>query len=671
MQIGLIIRRFGERGGGAERYTFRLAHTLMRAGHRVHIFCERAEAGISTEIALHEVAPMKRWYPRFLGPLIFHWAVQKKIRETSPMMDVIWAMTPTYPVDLYRMSDGIFLHWYRMQSRTPMGRGLRGLLRPVGWVNLFLEKRVLSGGSRYIIANSRLCHHQAIDLYGVDQETIGVVYNGVDRSVFNPNVRALRPEIRKQYGIQAEAQVILFMSMNFKRKGLSRLIDALAVLRPTHPNLCLMVVGKDRRAPYLRQAKRKGIADALYFVPTIPQPAPFYGVADLLVLPTRYDPCANVCLEAMACGVPVITTSQNGASEWITEGVNGFVLDPSANGDTLARKIQEALAPHALAHLRHNAAVMSGVNAPDSNKAIETIFERLTTSSAPILERVPAGGTSACTEILIINQLFRDLLQRHDLLSYDRFMCCQGCVLKDIPLRTMTRVTLDGMEFYLKRHRSTRWRAIPWGQVSEGRREWNHLLAFQRVGLPTPQPVATGERRFSSRSFVMTESLAGYQSLEQWIPSVLSKCQEPDRGTIKSRLVRSVAQLARRMHRAGFYHRDFYLTHLLINTQQLLQGDPSIEIKIIDLQRVIRYPLWQSRWQVKDLAALNFSAPLLFSLRDRLQFYKIYSGGKSLTIADRHRIRAIDRKTGRIARHTVSIFKKRKAKGMAGVRHVL
>ena len=88
----------------------------------------------------------------------------------------------------------------------------------------------------------------------------------------------------------------------------------------------LWVVGKGNPAPYQRQARRLGVAERLKFWGPQADLAPFYQAATVLALPTIYDPCSNVVLEALACGTPVITTTANGAAEFLTPGENGEIL---------------------------------------------------------------------------------------------------------------------------------------------------------------------------------------------------------------------------------------------------------------------------------------------------------------------------------------------------------
>ena len=102
----------------------------------------------------------------------------------------------------------------------------------------------------------------------------------------------------------------------------------------------LWVVGKGREAPYRRAAASLGLADRVRFWGPVAETAPFYQAATALALPTLYDPCSNVVLEALACGTPAVTTTANGAAEFLSPGENGAVLptphDIAALGEALS-----------------------------------------------------------------------------------------------------------------------------------------------------------------------------------------------------------------------------------------------------------------------------------------------------------------------------------------------
>jgi UDP-glucose:(heptosyl)LPS alpha-1,3-glucosyltransferase len=168
--------------------------------------------------------------------------------------------------------------------------------------------------------------------YPIPPEKVFVAYNGVDTVKFRPEKAGkARAEVRARYGYGDEP-VALFVGSGFGRKGLTAVIKALPVVKTISQDinrLRLLVVGKDDPGPYMRLAARLSVADKVTFAGATTRPEEFYGAADIFVLPTKYDPFSNATLEAMACGLPVVTTSQNGVAELIADGEDGFVIkDP-------------------------------------------------------------------------------------------------------------------------------------------------------------------------------------------------------------------------------------------------------------------------------------------------------------------------------------------------------
>jgi UDP-glucose:(heptosyl)LPS alpha-1,3-glucosyltransferase len=176
--------------------------------------------------------------------------------------------------------------------------------------------------------------------YPIPEEKIAVVYNGVDIEHFHPRNRQYREEIRRRHGIGREDWVLLFVSNNFRMKGLGFLIKALDNVRKGgHPPFKLLILGRDRQGSYLRLAREIGISEEVVFAGSTDEPEKYYGASDLLIHPTFYDACSLTVLEALASGLPVITTHSNGASGIITQGQEGFIISDPREGQALVEKI--------------------------------------------------------------------------------------------------------------------------------------------------------------------------------------------------------------------------------------------------------------------------------------------------------------------------------------------
>jgi UDP-glucose:(heptosyl)LPS alpha-1,3-glucosyltransferase len=159
----------------------------------------------------------------------------------------------------------------------------------------------------------------------VAPERLALVYNGLDRDRFRPLKEPERAALKSRLGLSTGTPVVLFAGSGFFRKGLTFLIEAFGSLK--NREAVLWVVGRGNLAPYQRQARRLKLGSRIKFWGPQADLGPFYQAATTLALPTIYDPCSNVVLEALGCGLPVITTAANGAAEFLTPGETGAILD--------------------------------------------------------------------------------------------------------------------------------------------------------------------------------------------------------------------------------------------------------------------------------------------------------------------------------------------------------
>lgn len=357
MKIALIQKNFSSHKGGAEQYAVNLAGALMRQGHEVTVFANQWDRS-SAEGLKFEYVPMIK-SPSFLQTFSFVRNTQKALSKGR--YDIVHSLARVFPQDVYRMSDGIYRYWLMVKEQNRLKRLMHFFsLRHLAI--LWIEKQIFAKGNfRRIIANSQLCKGHAIQYYNVDPAHITVIQNGVDFGRFNPRVRvAYREKLRKLYNIAERDLVILFVAMNFRRKGLIPLLKAIGNLSDSY-RVKLLVVGKGKIEYFTKIALKLGIDRDVIFAGSASKTEEYYGAADFFVLPTYYDPFANVCLEALACGLPVITTRTNGASELIKHGKNGFVVNKPDDIKELSEaiiklinpKLRDSMAENAFESVKH------------------------------------------------------------------------------------------------------------------------------------------------------------------------------------------------------------------------------------------------------------------------------------------------------------------------------
>jgi UDP-glucose:(heptosyl)LPS alpha-1,3-glucosyltransferase len=340
MKIALGIRDFSPSKGGAERYLVELMQFLAQEGHEVHVFAHRFEGGIEG-LYFHTVTPFP--FPKGLRILSFALKCLKQMKRDT--FDVIMGVGNTCQADLLQPHGGVHWKWFWRSLRAyknPWLWGVKFLGKIVSlkqWVEGLVEDAPYRTGVKKIVAISEMVKRDIVDYYGIPEEEVEVIYNGVDTEYFHPRNKAYREKIRSLYGLSPQDVVLIFVSHNFRLKGLRYLIQALSLIKKRNGNVKLLVVGRDNKRPYWHLAEKVGCGKDVFFAGGVRDLERYYPSADILVHPTFYDACSLVVLEALASGVPVITTRYNGAGGIISDGQEGFVLEDPREVETLTEKI--------------------------------------------------------------------------------------------------------------------------------------------------------------------------------------------------------------------------------------------------------------------------------------------------------------------------------------------
>lgn len=229
---------------------------------------------------------------------------------------------------VFRAGDGVHASWIERLARVRGALGRIGLrLNPYHRYVIDAEREMFAHPAlRAVICNSTLVRDEIRTFYGVSEDKLHVIYNGVDLDAFTPALAAThRQSLRAANGIAADAPLFLFVGSGFERKGVPQLLAAFARLRDTRARL--VVVGADRKLDAMRAlADKLGIGARTLFTGPLHDVKPWYGAADAFVLPTLYDPCPNAALEALACGLPVLTSTACGAAELLSAGASGEIV---------------------------------------------------------------------------------------------------------------------------------------------------------------------------------------------------------------------------------------------------------------------------------------------------------------------------------------------------------
>jgi UDP-glucose:(heptosyl)LPS alpha-1,3-glucosyltransferase len=342
--------------GGCETYIADLARRLVADRHEVHLYACRWDAAALPQGMHYHALPVLRG-PRFLRPWRFGALCQRALQQAGH--DVSIGFDKTWGQDVLFPQGGLHAasveHNLR-KFRHPLQRGLARLSKwfdLAHWSYARLERRQYLGCPRpLVIVNSAMVRGHFQHYYGIGPENLHVIPSAIDANRFVDQDRPRRRLAwRQQWGIAPEENVALFAAMNYRLKGLEPLLRAVrrlpeqAAYRTAKHPFRLLVAGNPRVGGYRRLARRLGISGQVQFIGHCPDMRNAYFAADFLVHPTFYDPCSLVVLEAMACGLPVITTRYNGASELLRPLQEGYVIADPHEHDRLAWCLAQLLDP--------------------------------------------------------------------------------------------------------------------------------------------------------------------------------------------------------------------------------------------------------------------------------------------------------------------------------------
>ena len=335
--------------GGCETYISDLARRLSVDNHEVHLYaCRWDPESLPSSVQVHLLPELHG--PRFLRPWLFAASCARALREEQNQItigfDKTWGQDILYPQGgFHAASVGNNL----LKYSSPFARRLAGLCKKFDlahWSFTALERKQYREDDRSIVlVNSEMVRQHAIKFHGIDQERVRVLPNAIDPDRFaEPDRPRRRIEWRQRWGLRPEDTVGLFVAMNYRLKGMEPLLHAVARL-PRTTSFRLLIAGNPRFQAYERLARRLGIGDLVRFLGPRRDVHNCYFAADFLIHPTFYDPCSLVVLEGLACGLPIVTSRYNGASELLHPPEDGFVIENPHDHASLADAIAGLLDP--------------------------------------------------------------------------------------------------------------------------------------------------------------------------------------------------------------------------------------------------------------------------------------------------------------------------------------
>ena len=357
-----VVSPFLDKRHGTERCVAEQVERLAgKYGYEVHLYCQRVEDIEGVErfrpgegrragrIVWHRITDAPG--PHLVKYLWWYYANQRERRRDSARgvkYDAVYS-----PGINCRDADAITVHivfrelYERVGEELGLGNlPLRAWPRAVHRKLYYaliraLERRIYTNPRVQLAAVSGLTAREVKEHFG--RKDVRVILNAVDQDRFNPSVRlSRRGEARRRFRYPDGDFVLLLMGNDWKKKGLDTLLEAVAMC--SELPLRVLVAGRDDRGPYEAAIARLGLAGRVQFAEPSGDVVPFFAAADAYVGPSLHDSFALPPAEAMACGLPVVTSVMNGGAEVIVDGTDGFVLQDPRDPVELAAVLRKLFA---------------------------------------------------------------------------------------------------------------------------------------------------------------------------------------------------------------------------------------------------------------------------------------------------------------------------------------
>jgi UDP-glucose:(heptosyl)LPS alpha-1,3-glucosyltransferase len=355
-KIVLAIENFSKHKGGAESYAVSLASTLTENGWETHLFGKNWDG--EPRAAIFHRIKIPKLLPSWTKMILF--ALKHKKMAKSQAFNVILGFGNTIYMNVYQSHGGVHRFstarklytekniFFRSIKRLLIGFSLKDKVR--NWIE---SAPFRLDPKPKIIAISLMIKKDFTSFYHINEREIKVIYNGIDTTKYNRGLKErLRGSIRQHLRITDNDIAFLFISYDLKKKGMVPLIEAAAKLKKLNfTNFKVVVVGEPPYPLLLKRVKRLSLEDTVIFTGPTKTPEDYYANCDVLVLPTFYDACSLVVIEAMACGLPAVTTIYNGAAGIITNEKDGYIISHPPHSAELVEAMKALMVPERLKNM--------------------------------------------------------------------------------------------------------------------------------------------------------------------------------------------------------------------------------------------------------------------------------------------------------------------------------
>jgi len=322
--VYLFIKNFSPKGG-VESFCYRFREFLLSKGYRPYVVCASNTSSIEKDI-------IETGYLR-AGRFTKTWSYlsrSQKILSQIPPNATSMSFGSIPGCTIFR-TGGVHKNFLKKSIKGYPGiKGIRKRasrsINPINYYNPVIDNLIYNNkNTKFFISISKMAADEIKSCYNISEEKIRTIPNGVDTLQFNTDARNRnRTHARSIFDLSEKDNVIGFSSTNFELKGLGSLIETLSTLPDSYK---LLIAGNRNPEKYKKLAKKLHVEKRISFLGYVKDMPQFYSALDLLCHPSAYDTFGSVVAEALAMGLPVITTKNVGAASLITEMVNGHTIE--------------------------------------------------------------------------------------------------------------------------------------------------------------------------------------------------------------------------------------------------------------------------------------------------------------------------------------------------------
>lgn len=317
-RILMVAPQFRPLVGGYERAAERLSNELGRRGHIVTVVTERRDSRWPSTEDCGTYSLSRLWCVHRRGVHLFTSLLSYSIflMRNGPRFDVFHVHQYGYHAALTVLFGRLFRKPVILKITNTGPEGIQRTMGRYGWVC-----ELLSDLHRQVdacVATTAAGRNEA-ERFGISPERIAIIPNGLDTDDFVPRSGSERQDIKRRLGIH-DPLVVLFSGRLSKGKNVTGLVEAWQVVRAKIPKATLVLLGEGPlRSSLERQIAESGLRDGFMMCGSHVDVLPWYQVADVFVLPSAHEGLSNSLLEAMSCGVPVVSTKVSGSAEIFAE----------------------------------------------------------------------------------------------------------------------------------------------------------------------------------------------------------------------------------------------------------------------------------------------------------------------------------------------------------------